>query len=105
MATTSNLAFELTEQGVLPDRLVRRGIQRLLNQRLLEIACQLTIARQFIRLLLDLALKLLVIMQHPVRHESEVAGQVQLLSRRLAVIVTTNTVLVKHGLHFGGVAE
>jgi cyclopropane-fatty-acyl-phospholipid synthase len=37
MATTSDLAFELTEQGVLPDLLVRRGIQRLLRQRLVEI--------------------------------------------------------------------
>ncbi len=37
MAASSNLAFELTEQGVLPDLLVRRGIQRLLKQRLREI--------------------------------------------------------------------
>ena len=44
MAATSNLAFELTEQGVLPDLLVRRGIQRLLKQRLQEIQADDTMA-------------------------------------------------------------
>jgi cyclopropane-fatty-acyl-phospholipid synthase len=37
MRTTANLAFELTEQGYVPDLVVRRGIQHLLKQRLQEV--------------------------------------------------------------------
>ncbi len=36
----SNLALEFTERGILPDRLVRAGIRRLLQVRLGEIAAQ-----------------------------------------------------------------
>ncbi|HKK05075.1 MAG TPA: cyclopropane-fatty-acyl-phospholipid synthase family protein [Gammaproteobacteria bacterium] len=37
MNTVSQLAFDLTEQGIVPDLVVRRGIRHLLNQRLREI--------------------------------------------------------------------
>jgi cyclopropane-fatty-acyl-phospholipid synthase len=36
----SNLALEFTERGIVPDRLVRAGIRRLLQSRLDEIAVQ-----------------------------------------------------------------
>ena len=37
MNSTSQLAFDLTEQGMIPDVVLRRGIQLLLKQRLKEI--------------------------------------------------------------------
>ncbi|MDY6979995.1 MAG: cyclopropane-fatty-acyl-phospholipid synthase family protein [Pseudomonadota bacterium] len=38
MSQAENLALELTEQGYVPDRLIRHGIRRLLRERLQEIA-------------------------------------------------------------------
>ena len=35
--SASQLAFDLTEQGMIPDAVLRRGIQLLLKQRLKEI--------------------------------------------------------------------
>lgn len=38
MNNVSSLAFELTEQGLVPDAIIRRGIRHLLKQRLAEIS-------------------------------------------------------------------
>ncbi|TNF98452.1 MAG: class I SAM-dependent methyltransferase [Gammaproteobacteria bacterium] len=39
MNNISNLAFDLTEQGLVPDTVIRRGIRHLIKQRLKEIYC------------------------------------------------------------------